>query len=321
MNYFNRIALLAATSSTISLFAEDGDYIKAEVNWMQEVINGGNTSIALILLIMVMVTVMVERFLNLRAKNICPHDFTEEVKPMWHKGDYDGIIDLCDDEPSTLSRMTSYLVEHRHADPELLIPGAADIGTRELRSHTQKAFTLAVIAALAPLLGLLGTMIGMIESFTLVAEYGDEGGASMLAESISKALITTALGLIIAIPALAVYHFFKFRITSVGTLLDEELEILINSWLLKPNGETQARPTSQRREKPKAAPADKPKAAPAAKPSAPAAEAKEAPARRQAATQRQMEPAPASAKTTVKASPVASEQKPVRRASSRRSAR
>lgn len=249
LSIMTRFPLLMLSSGLALLGAEeaagDDGVITAEVDWMQEIVNGGNTAIVLILLIMVMVTVIVERFLNLRAQRVAPHEFVEEVEPLWQEGRYDDILDSCEDRPSTLSRMTAYLVEHRHADPELLIPGASDIGIRELRTHTQKAFTLAVIAGLAPLLGLLGTMIGMIESFTLVAEYGDDGGASMLAESISKALITTALGLIIAIPSLAIYHFFKYRISSLGTLLDEELEQLVNSWLLKKNGEHVASPIRQ----------------------------------------------------------------------------
>ena len=75
-------------------------------------------------------------------------------------------------------------------------------------------------------------MIGMIESFKLVEIYGDEGGASMLAGSISKALITTAVGLIIAIPSLGVYHALKYRLNYMGDILEEELEALLNAWLL-----------------------------------------------------------------------------------------
>ena len=95
--------------------------------------------------------------------------------------------------------------------------------------------TIHVITAILPLLGLLGTMIGMIESFKLVELYGDEGGASMLAGAISKALVTTAMGLIIAIPSLIIYHFFKARIGGLGNKLEEEIEILINAWFLKQN--------------------------------------------------------------------------------------
>jgi biopolymer transport protein ExbB len=87
---------------------------------------------------------------------------------------------------------------------------------------------LAVIAALSPLLGLLGTMIGMIEAFELVAIYGDEGGASMLAGSIAKALITTAAGLIIAIPAIAAYNYFKHRVNKLTMKLENDVESILD---------------------------------------------------------------------------------------------
>ena len=70
------------------------------------------------------------------------------------------------------------------------------------------------------------------KSFKLVEIYGDEGGASMLAGSISKALITTAIGLIIAIPTLGIYHVVKYRLNCLSDLLEEELEALLNAWLL-----------------------------------------------------------------------------------------
>ena len=65
----------------------------------------------------------------------------------------------------------------------------------------------------------------------MVEIYGDEGGAAML-PVVSKALITTAVGLIIAIPSLGVYHGLKYRLNYMGDILEEELEALLNAWLL-----------------------------------------------------------------------------------------
>jgi biopolymer transport protein ExbB len=130
--------------------------------------------------------------------------------------------------------MTAFLCAHREAPADLLIQGATDIGARALLAEQKKTYGLAVIAAIAPLLGLLGTIIGMIESFKLVEIYGDAGGATLLAGSISKALITTALGLIIAIPSLGLYHLFRFKSQSLSRQLDEEMDRLFHAWLLTP---------------------------------------------------------------------------------------
>ena len=229
----------AATPSTSSTVEKAGDVISAEVDWFKELIRGGNTSIALIVLFLAMIGFAVERAVRLRRSAIIPNDLVPAVRNLWHQGQFDEIQAHCAKRPSILAKMVKYVVEHREADPELLIPGVGDIAVRELKAHNQRAYSLAVVAGLAPLVGLLGTMIGMIESFKLVEQYGDEGGASMLAGSISKALITTAIGLIIAIPSLALYHFFKFRCNDLGHELDEEMEVLINAWLLKKSNDVQ----------------------------------------------------------------------------------
>ena len=233
-NSLIKLSAIFAVLSQSSVLASEEE-INTEVDWFNEILQGGNTSIALLTLFSAGCYFTIERFLSLRKKYIVPGDLSAEVAPLWSQGDFNKIIEVCQACPSTLSRMITYIVSHRHADPGLLIPGAQDIASRELKTQSQKSFSLAVVAALAPLLGLLGTMIGMIESFKLVEVYGDEGGASMLAGSISKALITTAVGLIIAIPSLAIYHFLKFRINSLSEDLEERLEFLVNSWLLTNN--------------------------------------------------------------------------------------
>lgn len=207
--------------------------ISAEIDWFHEMTKGGATGLVLFALAFVMVTIALERLFNLRSGRVVPPDFTKRVLPLWAEGKFDELKEVCRQTPSTMGRMTHFLVEHRALPAELLIQGASDIGIRELLHEQKRSYGLAVIAGLAPLLGLLGTIIGMIESFKLVEIYGDEGGATILAGSISKALITTALGLIIAIPSMALYHWFKYKIQVINKTLDEQMEILVNEWLLK----------------------------------------------------------------------------------------
>lgn len=205
----------------------------AEIDWLHELTLGGSTGVALFILLFALVTIAVERMINLRRRHLMPEGFVTKALPLWADESPTRLLEFCRQHPSTLSRMTAFLAEHREVETSLLIAGAADIGARELQNEQRKTYGLSVIAALAPLLGLLGTIIGMVEAFKLVEIYGDEGGATILAGSISKALITTVLGLVIAIPGLALYHFFRLRIQALGQLLDEEMEKLINAWLLK----------------------------------------------------------------------------------------
>jgi len=109
---------------------------------------------------------------------------------------------------------------------------AGDIASREIAQQLQRAYPLAVVATLEPLLGLLGTVLGMIESFDSIVQTGTVGDPSLLAAGISKALVTTAVGLIIAIPFLGLYHYFKSRTNYFASILEEEVTDLISEWLL-----------------------------------------------------------------------------------------
>ncbi len=209
-------------------------YEEVSVDWFAELAKGGMTVVFLGLLSITGVVFAFERFIRLKPKKVAPSGLVDEVLELEKQGDFEAIRQLCRQNKSDLSRILEFVVEHREADAGALVEGAGDISARQMRNHLQRNQPLAVVAALAPLLGLLGTMIGMIEAFQLVAVYGDEGGAPMLAGSISKALITTAVGLILAIPALAAYHFFKVRTNLLFSNMEEEAERLFNHWFLVP---------------------------------------------------------------------------------------
>lgn len=224
--------LLAAAEEAPATTAPAPEVITVSIDWLAEIAKGGLTAAVQILLVVAGTAFAIERFLHLRRKRIVPEGLTTRVKQQWEAGDHDAILKTCEKDDSTLARIVSHLVRHRQADYQTLMQGAADIGARDLKKHNQKAYPLAVVATLEPLLGLLGTMIGMIEAFAKVAAFGDTGDAAMLADAIGKALITTALGLIIAIPTLALYHWFKQRTSLLATELEEEVEEIASSWFI-----------------------------------------------------------------------------------------
>ena len=108
-----------------------------------------------------------------------------------------------------------------------------DIGSREVRVQLQKAYPLAIIATLSPLLGLFGTVFGMIGAFDTVAQAEEMGNAAILADDIAKALVTTAGGLMVAIPMLGFYHYFKSRTNHYAIMLEEDAGELFSLWFLR----------------------------------------------------------------------------------------
>lgn len=223
----------ASSETLITASHEDIESMNEEINWAEETKKGGMTMVALFILSCAGVAFVVERAWDLRVNRFAPRDLAEQADKCAQAGDYDAVLDLCEENSSTLAKAISFMVRHRDKPYDAVTQAVADIAGRDIRNQHTRTAPLAVIASLAPLLGLLGTMIGMIESFKLVSLYGDDGGASMLAGSIAKALITTAVGLIIAIPALIAHHFFKQRIAVITMAIENGVEPLMESVVLE----------------------------------------------------------------------------------------
>jgi biopolymer transport protein ExbB len=84
----------------------------------------------------------------------------------------------------------------------------------------------------APIIGLLGTVVGMMEAFHVIAFAGGLGDPALLAGGISKALVNTAAGLSVALPALALHHYFKHRLTAASLALEEQINRVFDElWL------------------------------------------------------------------------------------------
>ena len=203
-----------------------------QVDWFEEMMEGGVTMIILGILSVALLAFLIERLVTLRPGRFAPPALLEKVKPLYAEEKFDEIREACKAHPSPAAEIIQHCVDFRDTDFELLQSTTSDIGARVVVDQEEKCQPLSVIAGVAPLLGLLGTMIGMIESFKLVEVFGDEGGASLLAGSISKALITTAVGLILAIPAVLGYHWARRRVHHIATILEVESEHLLKSWFL-----------------------------------------------------------------------------------------
>ncbi|HBR95474.1 MAG TPA: hypothetical protein DEA90_15035, partial [Opitutae bacterium] len=215
-------ASLLAQSAAVELESDAA----GTIDWVAEVLKGGATSIVLLAVGFVGIVFIIERLLVVRAGNFMPSDLEKKLKTHAEASNFTAINDCCNQSNSVLAKIGSYIATHTHIPFEILSFGVTDTISRTVSRQHQRTYPLAVVATISPLLGLLGTIIGMIESFQKVALMGDTGDASVLADSIGKALITTALGLIIAIPSLASYHFFKSRINSFGIRLEESADML-----------------------------------------------------------------------------------------------
>ena len=139
-----------------------------EVNWLDEMAQGGATMVFLALLSVALVAFLIERFLTLRRRNFVPHGLLNAVRPLFAERRYDDIRKHCGKSPSPMSEIIMHCVDFRSTNFDIVQAGVTDIGARVVVDQEEKCTPLTVIAGVAPLLGLLGTMIGMIEAFKLV---------------------------------------------------------------------------------------------------------------------------------------------------------
>lgn len=194
---------------------------------------GGLTMWFLLFLSVLALAFILERTFRLRRRLISPAGFAEKADELWKAGNIDELDALCKRfENSTIAKIVTFVKAHPDQTLGDISNVAGDIASRDIGHHQMLTYPLAAIGALAPLLGLFGTVLGMIESFETVAIAGSMGDPSLLASGISKALVTTAFGLFVAIPTLFFYNVFRFRTNFLSKLLEEEISGLINEWML-----------------------------------------------------------------------------------------
>ena len=145
--------------------------------------------------------------ITVRADRIIPQALVDSVMEAMAEGDVLKALQSCDDEPGSLANVLSAGFSHVEEGYDVIeeaISTAADLETEKLM---QKLTWLSVVGNLAPMLGLLGTVQGMIAAFGTLASGSPDIG--LLAGNISQALFTTAGGLCIAVPCVAAYYVFR----------------------------------------------------------------------------------------------------------------
>ena len=193
---------------------------------------GGGTMWWLLALSVAGMAFALERVVRLRRSKIVPKGFAAQVTPLWKAEQRKEIRALCDEDRSVFAEIVAYIVRHRKRSVSDISAGAGEIAVRELRPHYRAIYPLLIISTLAPLLGLFGTVVGLMEAFENFRLLGETGDPSIFAGSISKALITTIVGLAIAMPALAMYHYFKTKTNKLSDLLETEVSDLVDEWLV-----------------------------------------------------------------------------------------
>lgn len=165
--------------------------------------------------------IIIERLWSLRRQRIAPKHLVDQI---WQWQCRNQLNESClrmMRESSPLGRILAAGLVNRHRSREIMKESIEDVGRHVTLELDRFLNTLGTIAAITPLLGLLGTVIGMIKVFAVINAHG-VGSPAALAGGISEALITTAAGLTVAIPSLMFYRYFRGKVRVLVVDMEEQ---------------------------------------------------------------------------------------------------
>ena len=189
---------------------------------MFELLKSGGFLIWPILLCSVIsLAIILERFLALKTNDVAPPALLDKIRKMLKKGELDTKAINEIEENSPLGKVLAAGLRNPNQHRVVIKDAIEEAGrhvVHDLEKHLQ---TLGTIANITPLLGLLGTVIGMIKVFSAITTFG-VGDPQALAEGISEALVTTAAGLSVGIPSLMFHRYFKGRVNELTVGMEQQ---------------------------------------------------------------------------------------------------
>lgn len=195
-------------------------------------VKGGPVMIPIGICSLVALTVTIERLASLRRGRVIPPTFLSGLKALLGAGrEPSAALDYCRRDASPVANVFAAGIKRLGEPIDVLERHIEEAGQREVRGLRKNLRVLAVIASVATLLGLLGTIFGMITAFQTVASAPEAlGKTELLARGIYEALITTAAGLIVAIPATIFYHAFAARVEALVAEIDRVAEEFVEEF-------------------------------------------------------------------------------------------
>ena len=193
--------------------------VREEINLWQVMLSGGPVMIPLGILSVIAVMLILVYLFTMRRGAVVTKRYMATADALLRKRDYLGLLAISNRHREAVARVMQRTLDFVTQHPEATLADAREIaeteGTRQAAALNQRITYLADIGTIAPMLGLFGTVLGMIKSFSVVASDIVASRPIMLAEGVSEALVTTAAGLVIGIPAMAAYSFFRGRAQSL----------------------------------------------------------------------------------------------------------
>ena len=188
---------------------------------------GGIIMWIILALSVIAAVLIIERLFYFRKIRVDEEKMISRLKSALQKGHFDEALSICENNPSPITNLMKVGIEHRGYSPETIKSSILDAANLEIPKMEKHLPALGTITHIAPLLGLLGTVTGNISAFGVLGKFGTVGDPGLLAKGISEALLTTAAGLIVAIPAIIFYNYLVNRVNHTILRLENRANELV----------------------------------------------------------------------------------------------
>jgi biopolymer transport protein ExbB len=209
---------------------DEMDAEPAAMNIIEVIMHGGPLIIFIWICIVItsitMVTFMIQLALQLRNEVLAPTALLDSLRTSIRSGNYQEAWEICRANKAYIARVLGSTLERLGRGKEATEISLLEHGQREAQVYKTKNSYLSVIGVISPMIGLLGTVIGMMGAFAVLGSSG-VSDPRKLALSIGEVLMATAAGLFLAIPAFIAYYYFRNRLATVVLYADDKLNLLL----------------------------------------------------------------------------------------------
>jgi len=182
---------------------------------------GGVLIIPILFCSMLALAIFMERLIRFARMGVRGHDLAKKIALHIEEGEDDKALEIADKSNTPMARILTQAMEVRGQDRETLETVIVHATDEEMRDLSRYLQALATIGNLAPLLGLLGTVLGMIKAFMVIQQMGGKVNAAVLAGGIWEAMLTTALGLAVALPTMVGHSYLVSRVEKYGAYFQD----------------------------------------------------------------------------------------------------
>jgi len=211
-----------ASDSTAELkpYINSVDSAKEGMSLWQVIKSGGFIMFVLTLLSIAATTIITYNFISLKTDNLAPKDFAEGIIEDLEEKKDKAVLSMCNAEDNIISSIVIAGLKKKDKGSIFAREAMENCVRQELGKLWQNISYLSDIATIAPLIGLLGTVLGMMQAFNVIAFQTAVVKPILLAGGVSKAMVTTAGGLIVAIPVMLFYTYFRSKVQEISSLIE-----------------------------------------------------------------------------------------------------